>query len=132
MKKIFFMFVAVIGLAFAANAQSDQCEIDGGGYVSATVSDYRDANHKSCGRKYDTGIRYITITATPNADAKYGGKVLCRITYADREGEKQTQVAELDFNASKSTPNKVTLEVDAKEIKDIELWGATCKSTRPW
>ncbi|MBP9991211.1 MAG: hypothetical protein KBT45_07285 [Bacteroidales bacterium] len=126
------MLVAVFGLAFVANAQSDQCKTDGGGYVSATVSDYRTGDHKSCGRKYDNGIRYIKITTTPNADAKYGGKVLCRITYIDsRNGEKQTQVAELDFNASKSTPNDVTLEVDAKEIKDIELWGATCTSTRP-
>lgn len=131
MKKIFFMLVAVFGMAFAANAQADQCKLESGngGYIDAFVSE---KNLEGKGQS-----PHVVITTTPSKDQPSGGKVLCKITYVRLDnGEEESVTASLTFFAHGScsgNANWVNLDHPASRIKKIEIWGAECKSaSRPW
>lgn len=126
------MLMAVIGFAFAANAQADQCKLEGGadGYINAYVSEstHMHSNVPGVGP-------HITITTTPSKDQPADGKVLCKVTYIRKDtGEERTDPNKsIDFKKSGSCENKVFLDYEASRIISVEIWGAECKSaSRPW
>ena len=124
------MFVAFLGLAFAANAQADQCKLEGGngGYIDA----YVESNHM------EDSHPYVLITTTPSKDQPSDGKVLCKVTYIRADnGEKETVTGSVKFTKSGSyssaNHNTIYLDHKASRIVSIEIWGAECKSaSRPW
>lgn len=117
MKKILLLLFAVAGFAFGVNAQSSQCKIDGGnGYIHA---EYTGGNTN--GR--------VHITTEPSKDQPSAGKVLCDITYINKEGKKKTTTVTVYFYASGSLENKVTIE-EYEEIVSIRVYGAECTSAR--
>lgn len=130
MKKIFLMLVAVFGMAFAANAQADQCKIEGGngGYLSATVSEKHGNNSY-----YD----WVKVTVTPSVDQPREGKVLCKVIYIRHDnGQEDYVTVEIPFDnigGYSRQSDTILLPGNADRIKDIEIWGAECKSARrPW
>ena len=123
--------VAVFGIAFAANAQADQCKLESGngGHIDAYVSE---KNLKGEGQS-----PHVIITTTPSKDQPSDGKVLCKVTYIRLDnGEEESVTASLKFYKSgscSSNSNWVNLDHPAARIKSIEIWGAECKSaSRPW
>ena len=127
MKKIFLMLVAIIGFAIAANAQADQCKLEGGnkGYISAYVSSTHGMGDQT---------HSIAITTTPSVDQPSDGKVLCKITYTRKDnGQDETVQRLIEFKKSGSHSNNVKLDSPASRIKSVEIWGAECKSaSRSW
>lgn len=122
------MFVAFWGLAFAANAQADQCKIEGGngGYLSATVSE-KHCPTVNCRSNYE----WVKVTVTPSVEQPSDGKVLCKIIYIRHDnGQEDYVTAEVPFYGSGSSrqSNAIWLPGNADRIKDIEIWGAECKS----
>lgn len=124
MKKLFLLFISIFVFSFAANAQADQCKLEGGngGYIDAYVSSKVDmctSNHSPS----------IDITTTPSVDQPSDGKVLVKVTYIRKEdGEKETITRSIHFNKSSSAENSVLLDSCASRIVSIEIWGAECKS----
>ena len=129
MKKLFLMFISIFVFSFAANAQADQCKLEGGngGYIDAYVS----SKAGMCSSSYTP---FIEITTTPSVDQPSDGKVLVKVTYIRKEdGEKETITRSISFNKSSSTTNNVNLDSSASRIVSIEIWGAECKSaSRSW
>ena len=91
------MFVAVMGFALAANAQADQCKIEGGngGYINAEVTESGQMGYDSQPSIY--------ITTSPSKDQPADGKVKCRITYVREDnGNEETDERLLDYKKSGS------------------------------
>lgn len=124
--------MAVFGFAFAANAQADQCKLEGGngGYIDAYVS----STYYMASTCTSNNCPYITITTTPSVDQPSAGKVLVKITYIRKsDGEKEEITRSIAFDKSGSKTNDVKLDSHASKIVSIEIWGAECKSaSRPW
>lgn len=103
-----------MGFALAANAQASQCKIDGGnGYIHAEYT----------GGRTD-GL--VQITTEPSREQPSAGKVLCDITYINKDGKRKTTTVTVYFYASGSYENKVHIEA-YEEIVSIKLHGAECK-----
>ena len=118
-----------MGFALAANAQADQCKLEGGngGYINAYVSDTQ------CKDGGCTGGPKIGITTEPSKDQPSDGKVICKIIYVTKDGETEEITRSLYFYKSGSYENIVKLDSKASRIKSIEIWGAECKSaSRTW
>lgn len=132
MKKVFLMIVAVLGMTFVANAQADQCKLEGGngGYIDAYVSSTQYMASTCTSNK----CPYIEITTTPSVDQPAAGKVLVKVTYIrNSDGEKEEITRSIAFDKSGSRTNDVKLDSKAKRIVSIEIWGAECKSaSRSW
>lgn len=128
MKKIMLMIVAVFGLALAANAQSDQCKLEGGngGHIKAFVSSTNSMGNGTSPQ--------ITITTQPSVEQPADGSVICKITYERKsDGQKESITRDLNFFKKASKSNQIQLDSPAKRIVSIEIWGAECKSaSRPW
>lgn len=121
MKKLFLMIAVMLGFAFGANAQSDQCGFTNSeGYLSAYVSDLRNEE--------DGGYRNCNITTEPSVDQPSDGKVICKIVYITKDGERETITWQLNFYKSGSCMNQISLDSPAKRVVSIEIWGAQCKS----
>lgn len=122
------MLMAVIGFAFAANAQADQCKLEGGnkGYINASVT--------ATGNMGDNVNKSIHITTTPSVDQPNDGKVLCKVTYNRKaDGKEETVTRSINFKSKGSYDNIVKLDSPASRIINIEIWGAECQSaSRPW
>lgn len=122
--------VAVFGLALAANAQADQCKLEGGngGYIDAYIGTNR----------MDAPKPSVTITTTPSVEQPSDGKVLCKVTYIRADnGEKESVTGSVKFSkkgsCSHADYNTIYLDHKASRIVSIEIWGAECKSaSRPW
>lgn len=111
------MLVALMGFAFAANAQASQCKIDGGqGYIHA---EYTGGN--------TVGI--VHITTEPSKEQPSAGKVLCDITYTTKEGKTKTVTVTVYFLAAGSYENKVQI-APYEEIEKIRVYGAECTSAK--
>ena len=125
--------VVVFGLAIVANAQADQCKIDGGngGYLSATVSE-KHCGYVNCSSNYD----YVRVTVTPSVEQPRDGKVLCKIIYIRHDnGQEDYVTAAISFSGDgySRQSDAIKLPGNADRIKDINIWGAECKSaSRPW
>lgn len=119
------MLVAVFGMAFAANAQSDQCKLESGngGYIEAYVG-----SDKSC-MQWEENPR-ISITTQPSKEQPSGGTVLCKITYERlSDGKRETVTRTLKFSKNGSYENSyVYIDSPAKRIVSIEIWSAECSS----
>lgn len=126
MKKLFLMIAIMLGFAFGANAQSDQCEIKNGNgaYVSAWVTSKVGFSKQS---QFKSSVE-VTIKAS---DASLEGNVIVEITYiAEKDGEKKTETFNGDYKKGQSTENSFNLGEQASKLVDINIYGATCTSAR--
>lgn len=110
--------MAVMGISYAANAQSSQCKIDGGngGYIHAEYN----------GGRTDGLVQILT---EPSKEQPSDGKVLCDITYINKDGEKKTVTKTVYFYKSGTYITKVTIE-PYEEIIDIKVHGAECSNAQ--
>lgn len=110
------MIAALFGVIIASNAQSSQCKIDGGdGYIHAEYM----------GGSTD-GI--VQILTEPTKEQPADGKVLCDITYINKDGEKKTATRTVYFYKSGKYITKVTIE-PYEDIVDIRVHGAVCSNS---
>lgn len=120
--------IAVFGIAIAANAQADQCKLEGGngGHIKAFVSSTNSMENGTSPQ--------ITITTQPSVEQPADGSVICKITYERKsDGQKESITRNLEFFQRASKSNQIQLDSPAKRIVSIEIWGAECKSaSRPW
>lgn len=125
MKKLFFIFAIMLGFAFGANAQSDQCKIEGGNgaYVSAWVSEQHQFGSTSGPSRVD-----VTIMCS---DANLKGNVIVEVKYYDNNGKFKTKTFTGKYaSGSEETTNTFSLAEHASELVDIHVYGATCTSAR--
>lgn len=121
MKKLVLVLVAMFGLYFGANAQSDQCEIKG------TSGDYLGIIKAEGELGYNGEGVWINVWIEGVMSPGRGG-VMCDIKYKTSDGQIYTQKnVGLSFKRNSTERNQIDLDYPAEELISIDIYDGWCK-----